>query len=681
MTLTHPWFLLGLFALAIPIILHLYELRRPQKVLFTNVDFIREVKLVTAKQRKLQHLLVLALRLAFVAMLVLLFCQPFIPAAQQASLPDSAVNVVVDNSPSMGTETTAGPPLLEQATTELRRISQVLPKTVQYRLWRGNVPQKALSAQMLEENLAALEIAAGSNGVQDRLQRLINQPRYSGQPTFIVSDFQRANFGTEQLKQLRPAGEVYLLPMAAKSTANVYVDSVYLTEGFVQAGITLPLQVRLRNGGDRDAAVQVRVLVGPRQVGAYQATIPAGNSVINAVQVRLDGTQTQRCRVEIDDQPVAFDNVYYFTLTPAGRIRVQDIAVEASATQKLYPNEATFAYSKGTPVNLVGGLTGVDMLILQGDSRLGAAQRASVQQFAQQGGTVVVVPPGNAGLRSDYEQLFADLGLAAVRWTGAGNTALQELALPNQQNPFFKDVFAERSRQPDMPRATPVLTWSRSTTDVLKFRDGQPFLSGFRTGTGMVYVFASPWRTGFSTFADHPLFVPVMYRLATLSKTTEQLPAYRLTDRSVMLRQPAGPVGGREQVYKLRTDSTAFVPAQQVRAGRLYLQLPPELRQPGFYQLVRADQPLATLAFNVDKRESELARFSAEELRELTAAYPNVHVYEAGGDRSAAAQFAEERAGTPLWRYCLLGALACLLGEVLVLRFGRRSEPTLAQAA
>jgi Aerotolerance regulator N-terminal len=682
MTLAHPWFLIGLLALAIPIILHLFELRRPQQVLFTNVDFIREVKLITAKQRRLQHLVVLLLRLGFLLFLVLLFCQPFIPAARQSDLGSSAINVVVDNSASMSVEASNGKPLLELAVQETERIGQALPASSQYRVWDESTPQTTVSAEKLAEQVNSLQTSAASNGTGLKLRRLLNMPVLVKQGTFVVSDFQKSDFQAQMIRAFRGAGEVYLLPVKSQAVANTYVDSVYLPEEFVRAGVELPLRVRLRNGGSKDAAaVRVKVLVGARQVAAYEASVAAGSSVENTVRIRLDGDVTQLCRVEIEEQPVAFDNVYFFTLRPAGRIRIVDVASGAVATQKLYPNEATFAYTLLRPGALsTTVLNQADMVLLQDNARLSQELRATLAQFVRQGGRLVIVPPTVAGARRDYEPLLAELGLTTVRWNTAAAGA-QELALPDPQNPFFTEIFAEQTRQPDMPRATPLLSWGRSTTDVLKFRDGQPFLSGFRSGEGMVYLFASPLQPGSSTFTEHPLFVPVMYRLATLSKSSEQLPAYRLTERAVVLRQPLLDQPNAEPVYKLSNDSNSFVPAAQVRAGRLYLQLPAPMRQPGFYRLTLNGKLLTTLAFNPDKKESELAQYSAEELRQLTAGYPNVHVYEAGGERSAAAQLVEEQSGTPLWRYCLAAALLCLLGEVLVLRFGqRRTQPAVSAA-
>ncbi|RAK62975.1 BatA domain-containing protein [Hymenobacter edaphi] len=680
MTLTHPWFLLGLLALGVPVFLHLYELRRPQRVLFTNVEFIREVKLLSAKQRRLQHLLVLGLRLGFMALLILLFCQPFIPASDQKTAIGADTNVLIDASPSMTAETSQGKPMLEQGVEEIQSIARAFPRTAQYRIWNGRTPQGSMNADKLTEELDQLTASAASAGIGAELRQLENQLAGVKQTTFVASDFQKTGFGPADVRSLRGAGEVYLLPLTPRATANIYVDSVFSPEEFVRSNVELPLHVRLRNGGSQAAPnVQVRVFIGQRQVAAYTNTVPAGEMVENTMRVRLSGTATQYCRVEIEEQPVTYDNTYYFTLKPSGRIRVLDVSGSGTATQKLYPNETIFAYTQLRPDNNTAAVAGADLVLIQGNSRLSSAWQTAVAEFVRRGGTLVVVPPTTTGLRAGYEQLWATLSLTSVRWT-SGNAA-QEVAVPNQQSPFFKDVFAEQTRQPDMPVATPVLSWGRSTTDVLQFRDGQPFLSGFRSGEGMVYLFASPLQTGFSTFAEHPLFVPVMYRLATLSKASEQLPAYRLTDRAVVLRPPVPATAGAEQVYKLRNDSNAYVPTQQVRNGRLYLQLPTPMRQPGYYQLTLNDQVLTTLAFNVDKKESELAQYSAEELRQLMAAYPNVHVYEAGGERSAAAQLAEEHNGTPLWRYCLLGALLCLLGEVLVLRFGQRRERLTAQAA
>lgn len=208
----------------------------------------------------------------------------------------------------------------------------------------------------------------------------------------------------------------------------------------------------------------------------------------------------------------------------------------------------------------------------------------------------------------------------------------------------------------------------------MRLRDGEGYLTEFGNGPGRAYVFAAPFAKEYSDFAAHALFVPVLYRLAMLSYHTDQQPAYRLTTAAVALAAPLATERGAsdEASYRLVHDSLTYIPAQRVQNGQVHLDVPTGLRTPGFYQLTRQGKVVTTLAFNADKRESELAAYSAAELRQLLGAnHPNVRVLEGGAQPEAVARYCAGQTGQPLWRYCLLVVLACLLTEALLLRFGR----------
>jgi hypothetical protein len=132
------------------------------------------------------------------------------------------------------------------------------------------------------------------------------------------------------------------------------------------------------------------------------------------------------------------------------------------------------------------------------------------------------------------------------------------------------------------------------------------------------------------------------------------------------------PQAGRpadEAGYRLVHDSLTYIPAQRLLGNQLHLDVPTGLATPGFYKLTKQGKVITTLAFNLDKRESELAAYSAAELRQLLGtSHPNVRVLEGGAQPET---LARAQTGQPLWRYCLLLALACLLAEALLLRFGR----------
>ncbi|WP_460621980.1 BatA domain-containing protein [Hymenobacter tenuis] len=679
MAFTYPWFLLGLLGIAVPIAIHLFELRRPQRLLFSNVDFIQEIKLVTARQRRIKHLLVLAARIGLIVSLVLLFAQPFIPAPQSSNSTSNTIGVLVDNSPSMRQLGKGDQPVLERAIQEAADLPLAFSASTRFELLPSK--QKPLDPAQYRAALDLLQVSGQASVLGAQLE----QTQYRGNPgpLFVFSDFQRNNFSAQALQKIDPSRQVFLVPLATGSKPNVFVDSVWLDDAFVRANADLTLHVRLRNGGTQLAEnCQTKLFVGRQQAASFRVSVPPQQAVVSQVRIRLTSNEVQKCRVEIEDFPVDFDNTYFFTLQPAAQIRVVEVAAEGTLGQ-LYGNEPLFGYQLVSPQSAdYRKVAAANLIVVREASVLSTGMRESLRRAVQQGATLVVIPAASVNSRESYGQLFRELGLGPVQWLPLpqNGPVLQEVAMPSAQNPFFKDVFAAANPRAGMPKAAPVLRWARSGAEVLRMRDGEGYLSGFSSGSGMVYVFAAPFSAPYSDFAQHPLLVPTMYRLAMQSYQQEQQPAYRLNQPSVSVRLSLSTdARGAEAVYRLVQDSLSFIPVQRTQGASLRLEVPPTLRQPGFYSLQRAGKTVATLAFNFDKRESDLRSYSAADLRQMVgSSHPNVQVYEVGEGQTAAARYKATRVGVPLWRYCLWAALGFLLLEGLLLRFNRQKAQVAA---
>ena len=118
----YPAFLFALTALAIPILIHLFNFRRYQKVYFSNVQFLKEIQEQQSSRRNLKERLILAARLLALTFLVLAFAKPYIPGQNAATAgKQQAVSVFVDNSYSMSTLNREGS-LLDEAK---RRASEI----------------------------------------------------------------------------------------------------------------------------------------------------------------------------------------------------------------------------------------------------------------------------------------------------------------------------------------------------------------------------------------------------------------------------------------------------------------------------------------------------------------------------------------------------------------------------
>ena len=657
--------------MAIPVVIHLLQLRRPQRLVFTNTVIIRQVELVTTRHRRVQQLLILLARLVAVAALVFVFCQPFIPAKEIRNV--AGVDVLVDNSFSMQLSDVREGSLLGSAVEGARQLSEGAINRFRLLNTGSNLLSNAVYRNKLGELHSNVKFSIVKDGVADGKEGNINL-------IYVFSDFQKNAFSAEILNKLTMRREIVLVSMHGQPVGNVYVDSVWVEDAFLRARTNVGMHVRFRNGGSVAATdCPVKVFLGNRQVAAFRVTVGPGQVVASVVQVQIEDEQLALGRVVTEDAPVIFDNTFYFTLQPAAVIRVLEIGAEPVARQA-YANEPLFNYAFSKVQNVdYAAMRQANLVLLNEVTALDAGLRDGLRGVVKRGGSVVVVPTVARAARASYQQLFGELGLGAVQWEESGATPeLREVAMPSAREPFFREVFGAQSRVVTMPRVAPVLRWSRTGTDILRLRDGESYLANFASGAGQVYVFSAPFAKEHSDFTVQALFVPVMYRMAMLSYKNEQMPAYRLTQEAVNLQLPvaAGSESGPTDVanLKLVKDSLTLIPGQRVVGQEVRLELPDGMNAAGFYQVRRQDKVLTTLAFNQDKHESELAAYSADELRQLVGPNrPNVRVVEAGDAGAGLAKLRDEQTGTPLWRYFLGLALLALLVEAMLVRFGKRT--------
>ena len=96
-----PGFLWALFAILIPVIIHLFYFRRFKKVYFSNTRFLKEIKEETSNTNKLKNLLILLSRILAIVFLVFAFAQPYIPQGEKIKQGMAGISIYFDNSFSM----------------------------------------------------------------------------------------------------------------------------------------------------------------------------------------------------------------------------------------------------------------------------------------------------------------------------------------------------------------------------------------------------------------------------------------------------------------------------------------------------------------------------------------------------------------------------------------------------
>ena len=117
----NPQLLYFLFAIAIPILIHLFNFRKHKTIYFSSIRFLKEIKEENKKKSKLKNILILLSRILAITFLVLAFSKPYIPIKNQQKTEN--IFIYIDNSLSMDADFGEGN-LIEIAKEKARKIIQ-----------------------------------------------------------------------------------------------------------------------------------------------------------------------------------------------------------------------------------------------------------------------------------------------------------------------------------------------------------------------------------------------------------------------------------------------------------------------------------------------------------------------------------------------------------------------------
>ena len=667
MNFLFPQFLFGLFALSIPIIVHLFNFRRAKKLYFSNVQFLDTVKQTSSSKLRLKHLLVLFSRLLFVTFLVLAFAQPFIPGREQG-LNNKEVYLYMDNSLSMSNQVDGEQTAVDQAYNYLATIVDLYPRDTRFKLLTNDFApfsNNLKSKEEVQELATEIGLSNISRSMQEVMGRFDLGISGSGQAKdlYLLSDFQTSTIGANTSVS-DSVNNFYLLPVEYPVVGNVFVDSVFLKDPFLVGNKENELFVKLMNTGENEVVdLVVKFFIEDTQVATASINLLGESAGELSFNLNLDIEGIKRCRLSFEEFPVSFDNDYYFILSPSERIDVLEIKSEKAGTaiSKVYGNDKLFNFSSFDVNNLdYSQIETADLLVLNELKTINQTLIPAFQQFLSQGGDVFVIPG------EELDSVAYQTLLAGFQFSLGGNAEVQKLASIKTRNPFYGGIFETLNESFDMPEAKSVLTWRSTPDDLMNYRNGSPYLT--RSGRlGTTYLAGSPFRDDFSAFPKHALFVPVMYRTALLSKSSVNRLSFSLDESVISLKVDSL---SKNTIYALRKGDEEIIPNQRVSGDQLILDLPKHTLRSGFYELYDRTSLRAVLAFNSYKAESRMDQTTNEqEIRSVFAGLTNLDVFQFDDASDFSSAMKERYEGINLWKYALVLALIFLLAEVLLLRF------------
>jgi hypothetical protein len=373
----------------------------------------------------------------------------------------------------------------------------------------------------------------------------------------------------------------------------------------------------------------------------------------------LTGLNT--AKISFNDFPVSFDNEFFVAVNFTSKIRVLEIKAtnERTPVEKVFGNETIFSFRSSPVSNFNYSLLDqADLVVVNGLNTMESSLTSVLRGYINNYGTVLMIP----GTKPQPDNLKVFLQLPSLKSIDA-KTQL-ELGRPDFSNPFFENVFEEKSVALAMPKGTKALDWGNDRTAILHFRNDQPFLSRFNQG-GQLYLLSCALEASQTDFFNHALFVPVMYRIAASGKRDDMKPYYTLRESYVKLHVDS--LRGEEPLRWVGEEEV--VPAQRKINDDVIFDVPKFSIAKGFYKVVMQRDTVNLLAFNLDRAESLMDQYHGEDLQKMLGSGDNVSIFQVGAADSFSKEIKERYLGKPLWKYALGLAILFLLVEILLIRF------------
>ena len=681
-----PLFLIGLLALAVPVVIHMIQRERKEVVEFPSLMFVRRIPFHSFRRQRIRHWLLLLMRCAALILLIAAFARPFFKAPALAAVTTGAREVVIllDRSYSMAyadrwdRAKTAALDTIDSLALDDRATVIFFDSGAQVG------PRSMTNRASLAALVADAELGSGTTRYGPALKLAEGIFEDSSLPRLevvLVSDFQRSGF--ESATGVRfPEGTV-LTPVAVgdERRDNVSVAGVLFQREYFSGRERVGVAARVTNRSETPvSSLDVTLELEGREVETMTTDLPpSGSSNVDFSAVTLAGTpMTGAVRITSDALPI--DDVFHFVVSPGQVVSVLLVGHDrAPGDTDLFLTRAlgigtapSFDLTRTTSGNFnESDLTGQQVVILNDTPAPSGQVGVALHRFVEDGGGLLVVS-GERGAWEAESDLLPGTMRGPHDRTGRGAA----IGFIDYSHPVFELFSAPRSGDLTTARFfryRPVDPHP-SATVLARYDDGNPALIERRVGTGVVMLWASTLDNFWNDLVLKPVFLPFLHRVIQyLGSYTPPTPWYQagqvlnLGDQRSLLTD----AGLTDAELVAVSPSGRRIPVSEgERSGFLSLQ------EQGLYEIHDATttegQPL-TLAVNVDLAESDLTIVDPDELASAMTG-------RASGDREStdapARAFSpedlEQRQG--VWWYLLLVAFLLFVGETVVSnRLSRRA--------
>ena len=663
MSFLYPNMLFGLFALAIPLAIHLFNFRRHKIVYFSNTATLKTIEQENVKTKKLKYIIIMVMRMLFIAGLVFAFAHPY--KKSQNLMTDDAGNLIavyIDNSMSMQSQSSEIS-LLEDARASARALVRNISPSQRFVLLTNSreiyneYPMNQDEMLMCIDGMKTEAGPLAFNVLYENLQMIMRRNGFESSSLFLYSDFQDNMMNLDGIVA-DSAIQIVAFPLASDFQQNIYVDTVWLSSPILQIGLSNEVNVKIVNEGEKEIkGFPVNLEIDNHVVAFTTVDIPAEGKAEAKMQFVLDGPGQKTAKVSINDFPITFDDTYDFILGARPVIKIveltdgQTVETQRNASKILFSNDSLFEYKSIAATRIDQQyLDDCQMVIVNDRSSLNETLWQTILDFADDGGSVVVFP---------QKDEIVDTNTLNVN-------------LLASHHDFFDDVFANIPDNADYPKVfkhTQIKKEFSNSLTLIGLQNGDPLVTMSRIGSGNVFVFSARLDSQWTDLAENALFVPLMMKMAMLGGSVGRLSYTIGLDDDLRINDINAAFDGEIRIRD-EQNSMEIIPAVERRGDKFVIRLYEQLPNAGFYDVCKGVEIIEKTAWNDDRVESKMNFNNQNDIDKLLKNNKlNVLSVMNPEDLHSDEMIDVLVRKSMLWKSFILLSLIAMLIEILIIRF------------
>jgi len=679
MTFLRPEFLYGLFALAIPVIIHLFNFRRHKKLYFSDISRLKNITTHTRKQQKLKHLIVLLLRMLAILFIVLALAGPERKKNNStANINSNRVALYVDNSFSMMAEGSRGR-LFENARQDAHQLVEHSTDNTNFIILSNSNSghsNRIMGREMALSELENLAITPESkllSQVISSRNRIMENSELDNCDTYLFSDFQINSSNIIDLP-IDSVNNYYFIPFKHLQNKNIYIDSCSFITPDIMKNKAIGLTVWIKNDSDTDyKKVPLKLMINNQQKAVAGIDIKARASKQVVLNFTVSESGWQHGLIEIEDFPITFDDKMYFAFEVKQNIEILLIGSKNSNNylRTFYNSDDIFHVSEMNYRSIdFGLLSNFDLVILNSIPNISSGLTNKVKQYINDGGNLLFIPTDEENEK--FNSIFLkDMSAGSITSFDTTDTRVIRINLSNN---LFSESIEKVPQNANLPIINQHYSYHFPITSgvetLVSLLSGDDFLSKKNIGSGQLYILSVGLNHNYGNFASHLLFAPIMYGIASKSRSLQKL--YYTLGRDNNISIKAGNYSFTEAPLSLFSPITQFsvIPNQKFKNSKLNLSLNNINLQNGYYNLMLADSVIAVFAFNYNRDESEMSFYNIDEINALSEKSRIRHFNILNtSDTNYKEVINALQKESNFWKLFIILALSVIFMEILILRF------------